>query len=212
MNDEYVFMLSIYLKCAMVPKYKRTMTPYQQPQRPFYKKNNRPRIKENINEGIRCPEVRAIFPDGTNEILPTKIAIQKAKDLQLDLILISSAAKPPVAKVIDEGKWNYEEQKRKKEAKKKQHVIQIKELKFRPNTDDHDYDFKRNHAVSFLKDGNKVKAIVAFKGRENAHTDLGRALLLRLCEDLKDYGTPEANPRIEGKQAVVLISPQRKKA
>ena len=94
----------------------------------------------------------------------------------LDLILIAPTAEPPVAKAMDYGQWQYEQKKKQHDAKKKQHVIQVKEMKFRPNTDDHDYDFKKNHAIRFLKDGNRVKAVVQFRGREIAHTDLGRKL------------------------------------
>jgi translation initiation factor IF-3 len=175
-----------------------------------FRNTARPRIKENVNEGIRVAECRVIFPDGTNEVLATKIAIQKAQALELDLILVSPTAKPPVAKVMDHGKWHYEEQKRQKEAKKKQHVILVKELKFRPNTDDHDYNFKRDHAVEFLKDGNKVKAIVQFRGREMAHTNLGVALLNRLVADLSEVGKAEASPRQDGKNAFVIFSAIKK--
>ena len=127
-----------------------------------------------MNEAIRAREVRAVFPDGTVEVMPTLAAVRKAQELGLDLILIAPTAEPPVAKAMDYGQWQYEQKKKQHEAKKKQHVIQVKELKFRPNTDDHDYDFKKNHAIRFLKDGNRVKAVVQFRGREIAHMDLGR--------------------------------------
>lgn len=125
----------------------------------------------------------------------------------LDLILIAPTAEPPVAKAMDYGQWQYEQKKKQHEAKKKQHVIQVKELKFRPNTDDHDYDFKKEHAIRFLKEGNRVKAVVQFRGREIAHTDLGRKLLLRFAEDLTGIGTIEGQPRLEGRNAHVIISP-----
>ena len=134
----------------------------------------RPRIRENVNDAIRAREVRAIFPDGTVEIMPTSAAVRKAQGLGLDLIVVSPTAEPPVAKAMDYGQWQYEQKKKQHEAKKKQHVIQVKELKFRPNTDEHDYEFKRNHAVRFLQEGNRVKAVVQFRGREIAHVDLGR--------------------------------------
>lgn len=167
----------------------------------------RPRIRENVNEAIRAREVRAVFPDGSVEILPTPVAVRKAQDMGLDLILIAPTAEPPVAKAMDYGQWQYEQKKKQHEAKKKQHVIQVKELKFRPNTDDHDYDFKRNHAIRFLGEGNRVKAVVQFRGREIAHTDLGKKLLLRFADDLKEHGTVEGSPRLEGRNAHVLISP-----
>lgn len=174
-----------------------------------YNKGPRPKVKDNVNEGIRFPELRVIFPDGTNQILKTQIAIQQAKALGLDLIVVSPAAVPPVAKVMDEGKYAYEEKKKKQEAKRNQHVTVVKELKFSPNTDDHDYEFKRNHAIEFLKDGNKVKAVVRFRGREMAHTDLGHKLLQRLIDDLAPYGKPEANTRLDGKNAFVIVGPSK---
>src|SRR6202451_1900843 len=167
----------------------------------------RPRIRENVNEAIRAREVRAVFPDGSVEVMPTMAAVRRAQELGLDLILIAPTAEPPVAKAMDYGQWQYENKKKQHEAKRKQHIIQVKELKFRPNTDDHDYDFKKNHAIRFLKEGNRVKAVVQFRGREIAHTDLGRKLLIRFSEDLAPYGTAEGMPRLEGRNAHVLLSP-----
>ena len=167
----------------------------------------RPRVRENVNEAIRFREVRAVFPDGTNAVMPTSEAIARAKEIGLDLILIAPTAQPPVAKAMDYGQWQYEEKKKKNEAKKKQHVIQVKEVKFRPNTDDHDYDFKKNHAVRFLKEGNRVKAMVQFRGREIAHTELGKRLLERLAADLVDLGQGEGGIRMEGRTALLLLSP-----
>ncbi len=160
-----------------------------------------------MNEAIRAREVRAVFPDGTVEVMPTQAAIRKAQELGLDLILIAPTAEPPVAKAMDYGQWQYENKKKQHEAKRKQHIIQVKELKFRPNTDDHDYEFKKNHAIRFLKEGNRVKAVVQFRGREIAHTDLGRKLLIRFSEDLAPYGAAEGMPRLEGRNAHVLLSP-----
>ncbi|MDQ2773625.1 MAG: translation initiation factor IF-3 [Acidobacteriota bacterium] len=167
----------------------------------------RPRIRENVNEAIRAREVRAVFPDGTVEVMPTSAAVRKAQELGLDLIVIAPTAEPPVAKAMDYGQWQYENKKKQHDAKRKQHIIQVKELKFRPNTDDHDYDFKKNHAIRFLKEGNRVKAVVQFRGREIAHVDLGKKLLLRFAEDLTGVGTIEGQPRLEGRNAHVLISP-----
>ncbi|HSM78911.1 MAG TPA: translation initiation factor IF-3 [Bryobacteraceae bacterium] len=160
-----------------------------------------------MNEAIRAREVRAVFPDGTVEVMPTMAAVRKAQELGLDLILIAATAEPPVAKAMDYGQWQYENKKKQHEAKKKQHVIQVKELKFRPNTDDHDYDFKKNHAIRFLKEGNRVKAVVQFRGREIAHVDLGKKLLLRFAQDLAGVGSIEGQPRLEGRNAHVIISP-----
>ena len=171
----------------------------------------RPRIRENVNEAIRAREVRAVFPDGTVEIMPTLAAVRKAQELGLDLIVVSPTAEPPVAKAMDYGQWQYENKKKQHEAKKKQHVIQVKELKFRPNTDDHDYEFKKKNAIRFLKEGNRVKAVVQFRGREIAHTDLGKKLLLRFSDDIKESGAVEGQPRLEGRNAHVLISPVKAK-
>src|SRR5256884_4661043 len=168
------------------------------------RKSNR---RENVNESIRAREVRAVFPDGTAEVMATSAALRRAQELGLDLVVVSPTAVPPVAKAIDYGHYQYEMKKKSHEAKKKQHVVQVKELKFRPNTDDHDYDFKKNHAIRFLQEGNRVKAVVQFRGREIAHTDLGRKLLNRFAEDLSQYGAVDGSARMEGRNAHILISP-----
>ena len=155
---------------------------------------------------------RAVFPDGTTEVMQTSVALRKAQELGLDLVLVAPTAVPPVAKAVDFGHYQYEQKKKQHDAKKKQHVVQVKELKFRPNTDDHDYDFKKNHAIRFLQEGNRVKAVVQFRGREIAHTDLGRKLLIRFSEDLAPYGTAEGMPRLEGRNAHVLLSPVKASA
>src|SRR6195256_2850517 len=149
----------------------------------------RPKVRENVNEAIRAREVRAVFPDGSVEIMATHLAIRKAQELGLDLILIAPTAEPPVAKAMDYGQWQYENKKKQHEAKRKQHIILVKELKFRPNTDDHDYEFKKNHAIRCLGEENRVKAVVQFRGREIAHVDLGKKLLLRFAADLTTHGT-----------------------
>src|SRR6266480_2443363 len=153
--------------------------------------------RENVNETIRVREVRAVFPDGETEIMSTSAALRKAQDMGLDLVLIAPTAVPPVAKAVDFGHYQYDLKKKQHDARKKQHVVQVKELKFRPNTDDHDYEFKKNHAIRFLQEGNRVKAVVQFRGREIAHADLGRKLLTRFAEDLAQYGTVESMPRME---------------
>ena len=153
--------------------------------------------------------MRAVFPDGTAEIMPTIAALRKAQDMGLDLVIVSPTAVPPVAKAVDYGHYQYELKKKAHDAKKKQHVVQVKELKFRPNTDDHDYEFKKNHAIRFLQDGNRVKAVVQFRGREIAHTELGKKLLTRFAEDLAQYGSVEGTPRLEGRNAHILISPTK---
>jgi translation initiation factor IF-3 len=167
----------------------------------------KPNRRENVNESIRVREVRAVFPDGTAEVMTTQAALRRAQELGLDLVLVSPTAVPPVAKAIDYGHYQYEMKKKSHDARKKQHVVQVKELKFRPNTDDHDYDFKKNHAIRFLQEGNRVKAVVQFRGREIAHTDLGRKLLMRFAEDLNQYGVVDGAARMEGRNAHILISP-----
>src|SRR6266568_4374603 len=170
------------------------------------RKSNR---RENVNESIRVREVRAVFPDGTAEVMPTSAALRRAQEMGLDLVLVSPTAVPPVAKAIDYGHYQYEQKKKQHEAKKKQHVVQVKELKFRPNTDDHDYEFKKAHAIRFLQEGNRVKAVVQFRGREIAHAELGKKLLVRFAEDLAQYGEVESSPRMEGRNAHILISPKK---
>jgi translation initiation factor IF-3 len=163
--------------------------------------------RENVNESIRAREVRAVFPDGTNEVMPTATALRKAQEMGLDLVLIAPTQVPPVARAVDFGHYQYEQKKKQQAAKKKQHVVQVKEIKFRPNTDDHDYEFKKNNAIRFLQEGNRVKAYVQFRGREIAHADLGKKLLMRFAEDLASHGTVEGVPRLEGRNAHILISP-----
>src|SRR5260370_6644044 len=144
--------------------------------------------------------------------MPTAQALRKAQEMGLDLVLVAPTAVRRVAKAVDFGHYQYELKKKQHEAKRKQHVVQVKELKFRPNTDDHDYDFKKNHAIRFLKEGNRVKAVVQFRGREIAHVDLGKKLLLRFAEDLASHGLVEGSPRLEGRNAHVLISPLKASA
>ena len=163
--------------------------------------------RENVNESIRAREVRAVFPDGTAEVMPTSAALRKAQEMGLDLVLVSPTAVPPVAKAVDFGHYQYEQKKKQHDAKKKQHVVLVKELKFRPNTGGHDYDFKMKNAIRFLQEGNRVKAVVQFRGREIAHADLGKKLLMRFAGDLAQYGAVEGVPRLEGRNAHILISP-----
>jgi len=155
------------------------------------------------------PQVRAVFPDGAVAVMPTMEAVRRAQELGLDLILVSPTADPPVAKAMDYGQWQYENKKKQHDARKKQHIIQVKELKFRPNTDDHDYDFKKTHAIRFLKEGNRVKAVVQFRGREIAHVNLGARLLQRFAADLEGIGQVEGQMKLEGKNYHVIIAPSK---
>ncbi|AWZ21947.1 Translation initiation factor 3 [Roseovarius sp. AK1035] len=130
-----------------------------------------------------------------------------AEEAGLDLVEISPSATPPVCKIMDFGKYKYEQQKREAEARKKQHIIEIKEIKFRPGTDTHDYDVKMRSVVKFLQGGDKVKITLRFRGREMAHQDLGRQLLERIADDIKEVGRVENMPKMEGRQMIMVIGP-----
>jgi translation initiation factor IF-3 len=130
-----------------------------------------------------------------------------AEEAGLDLVEISPNATPPVCKIMDFGKFKYEQQKKESEARKKQKIIEVKEIKFRPNTDTHDYDVKMRSVLKFLQDGDKVKITLRFRGREMAHAELGRVLLERVAADVTEHGKVEAIPRLEGRQMVMMINP-----
>ncbi len=136
--------------------------------------------------------------------------MELAEQAGLDLVEISPNATPPVCKIMDFGKYKYEQQKRESEARKKQKVIEVKEVKFRPNTDVHDYDVKMRNVVKFLENGDKVKVTLRFRGREMAHQNLGRDLLERVAEDVKEIGKVENMPKMEGRQMVMMIGPVTK--
>ncbi|WP_441347158.1 translation initiation factor IF-3 [Ruegeria sp. HKCCE4150] len=161
-----------------------------------------------VNDRIRAPEIRLIGAEGENVgvVHPAK-AMQLAADAGLDLVEISPNANPPVCKIMDFGKYKYEQQKRESEARKKQKVIEVKEVKFRPNTDTHDYDVKMRNVFKFLENGDKVKVTLRFRGREMAHQNLGRELLERVAEDVKDLGKIENMPKMEGRQMIMMIGP-----
>ncbi len=159
------------------------------------------------------PEVRVITEDGEQlGVLDTREAIRRAREQGLDLVEVAPTAEPPVCRIIDFGKFQYEAKKKANEAKKKQVIITVKEVKFRPGTDDHDYNFKMNHARDWLKEGDKVKATIFFRGREITHRELGAELLQKLEKDLVDVGEVEARPRMEGNQMFFIFSPKRSKS
>ncbi|MEC9199878.1 MAG: translation initiation factor IF-3 [Pseudomonadota bacterium] len=164
-----------------------------------------------INGAIRAPEIRLIGADGENVgvVHPAK-AMDMAVEAGLDLVEISPNAKPPVCKIMDFGKFKYEQQKRESEARKKQKVIEVKEVKFRPNTDTHDYDVKMRNVLKFLEKGDKVKVTLRFRGREMAHQNLGRELLERVAVDVKEIGKVENMPKMEGRQMIMVIGPLAK--
>ncbi len=161
-----------------------------------------------INDKIRAPEIRLIGAEGENVgvVHPAK-AMQMAADAGLDLVEISPNATPPVCKIMDFGKFKYEQQKRESEARKKQKTIEVKEVKFRPNTDTHDYDVKMRNVIKFLEGGDKVKVTLRFRGREMAHQNLGRELLERVAVDVKELGKIENMPKMEGRQMIMMIGP-----
>lgn len=163
-----------------------------------------------INEEIRVKEVRLIDENGENRgVIPIREALQLAADAGLDLIEISPQAVPPVCKILDFGKYKYEMQKRKAEAKKNQKVIEIKELKLRPMIDTHDYEVKIKQAKKFLAEGNKVKFTMRFKGREMNTSNLGQDVLHRILDDLEGLYKLDSEPKMEGRQMMMLISPEK---
>ncbi|WP_347400078.1 translation initiation factor IF-3 [Loktanella sp. IMCC34160] len=161
-----------------------------------------------VNDRIRAPEIRLIGAEGENlgVVHPAK-AMDLAEEAGLDLVEISPNANPPVCKIMDYGKFKYETQKKEAEARKKQKIIEIKEVKFRPGTDTHDYEVKMRNVYKFLENGDKVKVTLRFRGREMAHQDLGRELLHRIAEDVKEHGKIENMPKMEGRQMVMMIGP-----
>ena len=156
-------------------------------------------------------EIRVIDEDGAQiGIMPPQQALEIARGKGLDLVEIAPQAQPPVCRIINFGKWQYEQKKKQKEAKAKQTFITVKEIKFRPGTDEHDYMFKKNNAVRILQDGDKVKGTVRFRGREITHKELGSELLKRLEQDLAAHGTVEVRPKLEGMNMFIIVSPKKK--
>ncbi|MDD5066464.1 MAG: translation initiation factor IF-3 [bacterium] len=160
-----------------------------------------------MNEMIRAPRVRVVFPEGGAEVMNVHDAVQKAREYGLDLIEISPDADPPVCKILDVGKYKYELEKKMKEAKKHQKVIEVKEIRLRPKTGDHDYQTKLKHMIEFLQRNDKLKVSIFFKGREIAHAELGMDMVNRIREDLTDYAIMENEPRIESKYINLFFSP-----
>ncbi|MEM9715713.1 MAG: translation initiation factor IF-3 [Pseudomonadota bacterium] len=160
------------------------------------------------NDRITSPEIRLIGPNGENVgVVSPRRGMELAEAAGLDLVEISPNAKPPVCKVMDLGKYKYEQQKREAEARKKQKTIDVKEVKFRPNTDTHDFDVKMRSVMKFLENGDKVKVTMRFRGREMAHQNLGLDLLKRVESEVGDAGKIEARPKTEGRQMTMMIAP-----
>ena len=173
----------------------------------YFQRRSKPQGPKS-NQQIRAIDVQVIGSDGNNlGIFPLKKAIEKAKEESLDLIEISPNAKPPDCKIMDMGKYKYDLQKKANVAKKKQKVVALKEIKLRPGTDVHDYNFKVKNAKKFLVNKDKVKFTVKFKGREMQHINLGKDLMNRIVEDTKDVGKIETHPKFEGRQMIMIIQP-----
>lgn len=175
--------------------------------------HNAPPTRETgprINRQIRVPEIRLIDHEGNNVgvVSPTE-AVSMAEDVGLDLVEISPNASPPVCKIMDFGKYKYEQQKKAAEAKKNQHVTELKEVKFRPNIDSHDYGVKMRSVTKFLGEGDKVKITLRFRGREMAHQEIGRELLQKISGDIETLGKVESMPKMEGRQMTMVISPAK---
>jgi translation initiation factor IF-3 len=162
-----------------------------------------------INEQIRVPEVRLISADGQQVgVMPTKEAMAMAVEAHLDLVEVAPQASPPVCRIMDYGKYKYQQSKKQQEARRKATTIQVKEVKVRPKIEEHDMGFKLRNAKRFLEDGDKVKISVIFRGREIAHTDRGFRILAQMSEALAEVGTVEQNPKLEGRNLSMIVTPK----
>lgn len=165
-----------------------------------------------VNREIRVPKVRVVDADGEQlGIMSIEEALKMAQDAQLDLIEIVPTATPPVCKIMDQGKYRYDQTKKEKESKKARHQTKVKEIKLKPQTDEHDFSFKVKHAQQFLEDGDKVKITCTFRGREMMYPELGEKIVKRFCEALIDHGTVESEPKLLGKSLSAMIAPLGKK-
>ena len=172
-------------------------------------KNDKMKNQYRINEQIRVREVR-IVGDGGSTVVPTREALEMARFQGVDLVEISPNANPPVCRLIDYSKFLYQQKKRQKEMKAKQVKVEVKEIRFGPQTDEHDYQFKLKHAKEFLEEGNKVRAYVFFRGRSILFKEQGEVLLLRFANDLEEYGKVDQMPLLEGKRMIITLSPKKK--
>jgi translation initiation factor IF-3 len=161
-----------------------------------------------VNERIGVREVRVVSDDGQQlGVLPTRDALAKARELGLDLVEVSPNSRPPVCRIMDFGKYKYEQAKKARVSRKRQHQVVLKEIKLRPKIEKHDYEFKKKHCIEFLEHGDKVKITLMFRGREMAHADLGRKLLDQLADELKEVAKVEAPPRQEGRMMILMLTP-----
>lgn len=171
-------------------------------------KNDNMKTQYRVNEQIRVREVRVVDEDGS-DVMPTRKALDMARQKGVDLVEISPNAQPPVCRFIDYSKFLYQQKKRQKEMKQKQVKVDIKEIRFGPQTDEHDYQFKLKHAQEFLNEGNRVRAYVFFRGRSIVHKEQGEVLLLRFANDLEEYGKVEQLPKLEGKKMFLYMAPKK---
>lgn len=171
-------------------------------------KNDKMKSQYRVNEQIRVREVRVVGDNGS-EVLPTRKALDMARQEGVDLVEISPNAQPPVCRLIDYSKFLYQQKKRQKEMKQKQVKVEVKEIRFGPQTDEHDYQFKLKHAREFLLEGNKVRAYVFFRGRSILFKEQGEVLLLRFANDLEEYGKVESMPALEGKKMFLYLAPKK---
>jgi translation initiation factor IF-3 len=171
----------------------------------------RKEAEHRINHFIRVPQVRLVGDNVTMGVYPTQDALRMAQQLELDLVEISPQADPPVCKIIDYNKFLYDKKRKEKEMKAKSKSAELKEIRFTPGTDDHDFDFKARHAENFLKEGNKVKAYVQFKGRAIMFKERGELVLLKFAERLAEFGQVEGLPKLEGKRMLMVIAPKTQK-
>ena len=171
-------------------------------------KNDKMKQQYRVNEQIRVREVRIVGDDGST-VMPTRDALNMAREQGVDLVEISPNANPPVCRIIDYSKFLYQQKKRAKEMKAKQVKVEVKEIRFGPQTDEHDYQFKLKHAKEFLEEGNKVRAYVFFRGRSILFKEQGEVLLLRFANDLEEYGKVESMPSLEGKKMFLYLAPKK---
>lgn len=171
-------------------------------------KNDKLKNQYRVNEQIHVREVRVVSDNGA-EVMPTRKALDMARQQGVDLVEISPKAQPPVCRLIDYSKFIYQQKKRQKEMKQKQAKVEVKEIRFGPQTDEHDYQFKLKHAQEFLEEGNKVRAYVFFRGRSILFKEQGEVLLLRFANDLEEYGKVESMPKLEGKKMFLYLAPKK---
>jgi len=175
------------------------------------KHSNKPvQPRFRINEQINVPHVRVVGEEGEQlGILPIDAALRLAREREVDLVEFAPAANPPVCRLIELSKFKYEIKKKEKDAKAKQHIVVLKEIRFGPNTDEHDYNFKLRHAAKFLQEGNKIKTYITFYGRSIVHNQRGRVMLEKFAEDLSEWAKIEMAPKLEGKRMFMILTPKK---